>query len=46
MSKKNKVFDFVEGPMSWARTKLYEHKVQDLGSAIAIAERLLHYGGD
>ena len=30
MSKKDKVFCFVEGLKLWARTKLYEQKVQDL----------------
>ena len=31
---------------SWARTKLYEQKVQDLAFAIAAAERLLDYSSN
>jgi len=46
MSEKDKVFCFVEGLKPWARTKLYEQKVQDLASALATAERLLDYSGD
>ncbi|KAA0051690.1 uncharacterized protein E6C27_scaffold60G00710 [Cucumis melo var. makuwa] len=38
MSKKDKVFCFVEGLKPWAKTKLYEQRVQDLTSAAA--ERL------
>ncbi|KAA0055009.1 uncharacterized protein E6C27_scaffold43052G001620 [Cucumis melo var. makuwa] len=33
MSEKNKVFYFVEGLKPWAKTKLYEQRVQDLMSA-------------
>ncbi|KAA0045082.1 uncharacterized protein E5676_scaffold78209G00350 [Cucumis melo var. makuwa] len=33
MSEKDKVFCFVEGLKSWAKTKLYEQRVQDLTSA-------------
>ncbi|KAA0053384.1 uncharacterized protein E6C27_scaffold428G00460 [Cucumis melo var. makuwa] len=40
MSEKDKVFCFVEGLKSWAKTKLYEQRVQDLTSAYAAAERL------
>ncbi|KAA0034979.1 reverse transcriptase [Cucumis melo var. makuwa] len=46
MLEKDKVFCFVEGLKLWARTKLYEQKVQDLASALAAAERLFDYGGD
>ncbi|KAA0043311.1 reverse transcriptase [Cucumis melo var. makuwa] len=40
MSEKDKAFCFVEGLESWAKTKLYEQKVQDLMSAYAAAKRL------
>ena len=33
MVKKEKIFNFVERLKSWARTKLYEQRVQDLTSA-------------
>ena len=45
-SKKDKIFCFEEGLKSWARTKLYEQKVQDLSSHLATVERLFDYGGD
>ncbi|KAA0065559.1 uncharacterized protein E5676_scaffold1212G00220 [Cucumis melo var. makuwa] len=40
MSEKDKGFCFVEGLKPWAKTKLYEQRVQDLTSAYAAAERL------
>ncbi|TYK31692.1 uncharacterized protein E5676_scaffold398G00580 [Cucumis melo var. makuwa] len=46
MSKKDKVFCFVEGLKSWAKTKLYEQRVQDLRSAYAVAERLFDLSND
>ncbi|TYK18124.1 uncharacterized protein E5676_scaffold411G00520 [Cucumis melo var. makuwa] len=46
MSEKDKVFCFVEGLKSWAKTKLYEQRVQDLTSAYATAERLFDLIGD
>ncbi|KAA0042036.1 uncharacterized protein E5676_scaffold306G002780 [Cucumis melo var. makuwa] len=46
MSKKHKVFCFVEGLKPWAKTKLYEQRVQDLTSAYAAAERLFDLAND
>ncbi|KAA0045292.1 reverse transcriptase [Cucumis melo var. makuwa] len=46
MSKKDKVFCFVEGLKPWAKTKLYEQRVQDLRSAYAAAERLFDLSND
>ncbi|KAA0062128.1 reverse transcriptase [Cucumis melo var. makuwa] len=46
ISKKDKVFCFIEGLKLWAKTKFYEQKVQDLASAFAVAERLFDCGGD
>ncbi|TYK28632.1 uncharacterized protein E5676_scaffold2030G00580 [Cucumis melo var. makuwa] len=46
MSKKDKVFCFVEGLKWWAKTKLYEQRVQDLTSAYAAAERLFDLTSD
>ncbi|KAA0062982.1 uncharacterized protein E6C27_scaffold468G00790 [Cucumis melo var. makuwa] len=46
MSKKDKVFYFVEGLKPWARAKLYEQRVQDLTSAYAAAERLFDLTSD
>ncbi|TYJ95701.1 uncharacterized protein E5676_scaffold726G00310 [Cucumis melo var. makuwa] len=46
MSEKDKVFCFVEGLKLWAKTKLYEQRVQDLTSAYAAAERLFDLIGD
>ncbi|KAA0033152.1 uncharacterized protein E5676_scaffold1032G00100 [Cucumis melo var. makuwa] len=40
ISEKDKVFCFVKGLKPWAKTKLYEQRVQDLTSAYAAAERL------
>ncbi|KAA0061806.1 uncharacterized protein E6C27_scaffold89G00260 [Cucumis melo var. makuwa] len=46
MSKKDKVFCFVEGLKSWAEAKLYEQRVQDLTSAYAAVERLFDLTSD
>ena len=46
MTKKDKIFRFVEGLKSWARTKLYEQRVQDLTSAYVTAERLSDLSSD
>ena len=46
MTEKDKIFSFVEGLKPWARTKLYEQRVQDLASAYAIAERLFDLSDD
>ena len=46
MIEKDKIFSFVEGLKPWARTKLYEQKVQDLVSAYATAERLFDLSND
>ena len=46
MSEKHKVFYFVEGLKPWAKTKLYEQKVQDPTFALAAVERLFDYDGD
>ncbi|TYK14925.1 reverse transcriptase [Cucumis melo var. makuwa] len=46
MSEKDKVFCFVEGLKSWAKTKLYEQRVQDLTSAYAAAKRLFDLTND
>ncbi|KAA0051361.1 uncharacterized protein E6C27_scaffold55G00850 [Cucumis melo var. makuwa] len=46
MSEKDKVFCFVEGLKPWAKTKLYEQRVQDLTSAYAAAERLFDLSND
>ena len=43
-SKKDKVFLFINGLKSWAKTKIYKKKVQDLATSIASAERLLDFG--
>ncbi|TYJ96946.1 uncharacterized protein E5676_scaffold220G00560 [Cucumis melo var. makuwa] len=40
MFEKDKVFYFVKGLKSWAKTKLYEQRVQDLTSAYTAAEWL------
>ena len=42
--EKDKVFFFINGLQSWAKTKIHEKKVQDLATAIASAERLLDFG--
>ncbi|TYK22097.1 reverse transcriptase [Cucumis melo var. makuwa] len=46
MSEKDKVFCFVKGLKPWAKTKLYEQRVQDLTSAYAAAERLFDLSND
>ncbi|KAA0050738.1 uncharacterized protein E5676_scaffold726G00120 [Cucumis melo var. makuwa] len=46
MSKKDKVFCFVEGLKPWAKTKLYEQRVQDITSAYAAAKRLFDLTSD
>ena len=46
MTEKDKIFSFVEGLKPWAKTKLYEQRVQDLASAYAIAERLFDLSDD
>ncbi|KAA0041962.1 reverse transcriptase [Cucumis melo var. makuwa] len=46
MSEKDKVFCFVEGLKPWAKTKLYEQRVQDLTSAYAAVERLFDLSSD
>ncbi|KAA0036436.1 uncharacterized protein E5676_scaffold360G001010 [Cucumis melo var. makuwa] len=46
MSKKDKVFYFVEGLKPWAKTKLYEQRVQDLTSVYAAVERLFDLTSD
>ena len=45
MTKNDKIFNFVEGLKSWARTKLYE-RVQDLASANATVEHLFDLFSD
>ncbi|KAA0061383.1 uncharacterized protein E5676_scaffold692G00720 [Cucumis melo var. makuwa] len=46
MSEKDKVFCFVEGLKSWAKTKLYEQRVQDLMSVYAAAKQLFNLTND
>ncbi|KAA0057274.1 uncharacterized protein E6C27_scaffold280G001120 [Cucumis melo var. makuwa] len=46
MLEKDKVFCFVEGLKSWAKTKLYEQRVKDLTSAYAAVERLFDLTSD
>ncbi|XP_011658421.2 uncharacterized protein LOC105435997 [Cucumis sativus] len=46
MTEKDKIFSFVEGLKPWARTKLYEQKVQDLVSAYATTEHLFDLSSD
>ncbi|KAA0051406.1 uncharacterized protein E6C27_scaffold55G001490 [Cucumis melo var. makuwa] len=46
MSEKDKVFCFVVGLKPWAKTKLYEQRVQDLTSAYAAAKRLFDLTSD
>ncbi|TYK09503.1 uncharacterized protein E5676_scaffold499G001070 [Cucumis melo var. makuwa] len=46
MSEKDKVFCFVEGLKPWAKTKLYEQRVQGLTSTYAAAERLFDLTSD
>ena len=40
MSEIDKIFSFIEVPKSWAKTKLYEQRVQNLSTVYAIAEWL------
>ena len=42
MTEKDRIFSFVEGLKPWARTKLYEQRVQDLVSTYATVERLFN----
>ncbi|KAA0066231.1 senescence-specific cysteine protease sag39 [Cucumis melo var. makuwa] len=44
--EKDKVFCFIEGLKPWAKTKLYEERVQDLMSAYAAVERLFNLTSD
>ena len=46
MSEKDKMFYFLEGLKSWARTELQRQKVQDVATAIAAVERLNDYNDD
>ncbi|KAA0062567.1 reverse transcriptase [Cucumis melo var. makuwa] len=46
MSEKEKVFYFVEGLKPWAKTKLYEQRVQDLTSAYTASEQLFDLTSD
>ncbi|TYK02874.1 uncharacterized protein E5676_scaffold968G00030 [Cucumis melo var. makuwa] len=46
MSEKDKVFCFVEGLKPWAKTKLYEQRVQDLMSAYSAIVRLFDLTSD
>jgi len=46
MSEKDKVFCFVEGLKPWAKSKLYEQRVQSLSEAYAAAERLFDLSKD
>ena len=46
MTKKDKVFCFLERLKSWAKTKLYEQRVQYLTSAYAATERLFDMSND
>ena len=43
MSKKYKMFIFLEGLKPWARTELQRQKVQELPIALAATERLTDY---
>ncbi|KAA0060660.1 reverse transcriptase [Cucumis melo var. makuwa] len=45
-TRHDKVFCFVERLKPWAKTKLYEQRVQDLTSAYAAAERLFDLSND
>ncbi|KAA0042195.1 reverse transcriptase [Cucumis melo var. makuwa] len=46
MSEKDKVLCFVEGLKPWAKTKLYEEKVQHFTSTYSAAEWLFDLTGD
>ncbi|XP_022745098.1 uncharacterized protein LOC111295720 [Durio zibethinus] len=43
MSEKDKMFYFLEGLKPWVRTELLRQKVQDVVTAMAVAERLHDY---
>ena len=43
MSEKDKIFYFLEGLKPWARTELQRQKVQDVATAMAVAESLNDY---
>ena len=40
MSELDKIIQFTEGLKPWAKSKLYEHDIEDLSTAYAMAERL------
>ena len=40
MSETDKIFSFIEVPKSWAKTKIYEQRVQNLSTVYAITEWL------
>ncbi|XP_057959750.1 uncharacterized protein LOC131152113 [Malania oleifera] len=46
MSKKDKLFYFLEGMKPWARIELHRQRVQNLSTAQATAECLTDYAGD
>lgn len=46
MFEKDKVFCLVKGLTPWAKTKLYEQKIQDIAFVLTTIERLLNYSGD
>ncbi|KAL0427419.1 UNVERIFIED_CONTAM: hypothetical protein Slati_2916700 [Sesamum latifolium] len=46
MSKKDKLFTFMEGLKPWARVNLQRQRVTDLGSAMAAAERLTDFASE
>ncbi|TYK07554.1 uncharacterized protein E5676_scaffold544G00250 [Cucumis melo var. makuwa] len=46
MSEKDNVFCFVEGLKPWAKTKLYEQRVQELMSVYTVVERLFDMTSD
>ena len=43
MFEKDKMFYFFEGLKSWVRTELQRQRVQDVATAMAVAECLNHY---
>ena len=40
MFEKDKIFHFIEGLKPWAKSKLYEQRIQDLSTTYGTAERL------
>ncbi|KAL0297773.1 UNVERIFIED_CONTAM: hypothetical protein Sradi_6829400 [Sesamum radiatum] len=46
MSEKDKLFTFMEGLKSWARLELQRQRVIDLGSAMAVAKRLIDFNSE